>query len=191
MPTLATAHARGKLEADDLPALAAADDLGVIPASSRRSSARPDGAVRRGGGARLLWSAVVAAQPRVFCACIAAGWTFLVCMFVDPLLTQALLSEAAADSARLSRALALLALLSLNMVVRVTCMELCYFNSVRCASNARSILVMAVFRAVLAPPAPASAAWRDVPGGVAGGERDDAPRRAPPPSRSPPRASAR
>ena len=46
--------------------------------------------------------------------------------------------------------------LSLSMLVRVTCMELCYFSSVRACNNARSTLVMAIFQSTLASSAPAN-----------------------------------
>jgi len=49
----------------------------------------------------------------------------------------------------LSRQLGLIALLALNMLLRVSCMELCFFASTRCANNARAALVIAVFRSTV------------------------------------------
>jgi ABC-type multidrug transport system fused ATPase/permease subunit len=44
---------------------------------------------------------------------------------------------------------ALVLALSASMLVRVTCMEFCYFTSVRSTNNSRSTLIMAIFASVL------------------------------------------
>jgi hypothetical protein len=64
------------------------------------------------------------------------------------------------------RQLGLVILLSLSMLVRVTCMELCYFYSARAANNFRSMLLLGVFRSTVANRARAeksavpSATWQ-------------------------------
>ena len=42
-----------------------------------------------------------------------------------------------------------MSLLAVSMLVRVSCMELCYFASVRASNNARTQLVVSVFRAAI------------------------------------------
>ena len=44
---------------------------------------------------------------------------------------------------------ALVTALSASMLLRVTCMEVCYFTSVRCTNNSRSTLIMAIFASAL------------------------------------------
>ena len=48
--------------------------------------------------------------------------------------------------------LCLVGALSLSMLVRVTCMEICFFASVRVQNNVRSVLVHAIFRKSLCVP---------------------------------------
>ena len=72
---------------------------------------------------------------------------------------QMLLSESADGgwpSTALLRSLCLALLLAASMLVRTTCMELCYFASYRIANNARSRLVMGVFRSAFNPSSAAA-----------------------------------
>ena len=78
-------------------------------------------------------------------------------------------SRAAADTPQSSVAalshlllnLGLALLLSLSMLLRTTCMEICYFTSVRLANNARSQLIIAVFRSAIASHGSSASATAD------------------------------
>jgi len=156
MPTLKIAHAKGKLDIEDLPELARADDPGSLfrkfDALSRE--ARLDG----GSWWPLITHALFHTQRAVFLQSFLLGWLFLALMFLDPIILRALLNAvtpATADApdasppATLSYKFALVVALSLSMLLRVTCMEVCYFTSVRTCNNARSTLVMAIFASAL------------------------------------------
>jgi ABC-type multidrug transport system fused ATPase/permease subunit len=66
-----------------------------------------------------------------------------------PALTTPGTAASAGEAHGLWYKFALVGILSLSMLVRVTCMELCYFTSVRACNNARSTLVMAIFHSSL------------------------------------------
>eukprot|EP00960_Hanusia_phi_P027302 746752-Hanusia_phi.AAC.1 len=153
-PTLMMARRKQGLVAGDLPPLSLHD----LPCNLRRSfcdlcDRNPN---LLSSPWRLWWSVTFSAQKSVFFHSFFSGWAFLAAMFIDPILLKLLLSSAShqgqegQDGAKnLQFRLLLIALLFISMLVRVTCMEQCYFNSLRVANNARSILVMAVFRAAL------------------------------------------
>ena len=169
-PTLNTALAQGKLEADDLPLLPGSDE-------PRRLGRIFDRVWSRGrrGPYKLLLASSFLNQKAVFLQSFVFGWAFLAAMFADPIILNALLqsmSEATHATAPppppplphhthdpaqpppsalplLVRQLGLVALAASSMLVRVTCMELCYFHSKRCANNARTTLVLGVFRSTI------------------------------------------
>ncbi len=142
MPTLTIALRNGKLEPPDLPQLPLADrperlyDRFVVAWARRR---------RQRGPWRLTFLGAFGVQRAVCLQSFVAGWLFQGCMFVDPILLHSLLQAEAtvepgsgaelaepsgasaptSSMAWLWRQLGLVGLLSLSMVVRVTCMELC------------------------------------------------------------------
>jgi hypothetical protein len=134
VPTMQRCRALGTLEMEDLPALAARDkpeDLYLRLASACRT--RPG---QRLSAWRLLTAALFSIQRALFLQCVAAGWLFLGAMLLDPLLLRWLLSTGQQrpggdDPALLSRHLGVAVLLGVNMLVRVTAMELCFFASTR------------------------------------------------------------
>ena len=103
-------------------------------------------------GWQLVLSCVYRVQPKVFLYSLGCGWVFLICMFLDPLLLNSLLArpEGEADAAGIGTSLVLVLLLSLSMVLRVTCMELCFFSSVRTMNNAGCALIHAIFCSAMA-----------------------------------------
>ena len=155
MPTLKLAHMQGKLEADDLPDLADADEPGRL---HRRFDERCQSARL---GAQDWWQLITAAlfhtQRAVFLQSFLLGWLFLLLMFLDPIILQALLDAVSVPASPgglaaplgLGYKFMLVGVLSASMLVRVTCMELCYFTSVRACNNARSTLVLALFASSL------------------------------------------
>lgn len=163
MPTLKLAHAQGKLDLSDMPELAAADDPGRL---HRKFAAN---CKRRKLDGRCWWSlctnCLFHTQRAVFLQSLLLGWLFLALMFLDPIILNMLLNSIASPApssaasagggdgaeggASLRYKFGLVGALSLSMLVRVTCMEMCYFTSVRTCNNARSTLVMAIFAASL------------------------------------------
>ena len=155
MPTLKLAHMQGKLEADDLPDLADADEPGRL---HRRFDKRCQSARL---GAQDWWQLITTAlfhtQRAVFLQSFLLGWLFLLLMFLDPIILQALLDAVSVPASPgglaaplgLGYKFTLVGVLSASMLVRVTCMELCYFTSVRACNNARSTLVLALFASSL------------------------------------------
>ena len=89
-------------------------------------------------------------QPRVVLGALGHGWLFLSLMFLDPIILRRLLDGAGADSAAAARRnLGYAAALSASMFVRVACMEVCFFGSVRAMNNCRTAIVPLVFRAAV------------------------------------------
>ncbi|KAJ1626195.1 hypothetical protein T492DRAFT_878844 [Pavlovales sp. CCMP2436] len=131
--SLRAAAKHGKLSMAELPRLSRADQPARL--FRRFAQLRARG---RGGAVRLLARVLFWTQRRAFLASFCCGWLFLLSMLLDPPLLQ-------------SEELVVVLLLSLNMLLRVSCMELCWFNSVRVAANARATLVVALFRAALLP----------------------------------------
>lgn len=105
--------------------------------------------------AQLLWSICWRIQRRVFLYSVLHGWSFLFFMTIDPLMLRVLLDAVQDMSTKHSESLSfvtqllLVAALSLSMLIRVTCMEICFFASVRAQNNVRSVLVHAIFRKAL------------------------------------------
>jgi hypothetical protein len=176
-PTLQTAKREGTLELPDLPRLAATDEpRGLM---ERLARAWPADGRPRLGAYRLLRSILFSTQRAVFAQAFLAGWAFCGCMLADPIILRQLLTSrqdahagwagVARDLVRLrdhSRLLdgragvsmsaggrvcsqALVLLLAVSMLIRVTCMEVCYFSSVRVSSNARSQLIVSLFRSAV------------------------------------------
>lgn len=165
-PTLSLALKNSKLDAADLPPLPASD----APIRLGRIFTRRWAAAATRGPYRLLAECSFANQKAVFAASFCAGWAFLAAMFCDPIILNQLLStseeapqnatfatlaapDAPPPASYVLRQLALVGLSALSMLVRVTCMELCYFFSKRVANNARTTLVLAVFRSTIRPHA--------------------------------------
>lgn len=156
-PTLATALRQGKLELDDLPPLPAADEPGKLSRSFESMWA----SVRR-GPLRLLFLSSFSCQRAICVQSLVHGWIFLAAMLTDPIVLNALLDSASTaeqssgeqpdpSHGKFTVQLGLVTLLSLSMFFRVTCMELCYFFSKRVANNARSVLILGVFRSTTGP----------------------------------------
>ena len=153
-PVLNRANSKGRLDPGDTPPLPASDDpkrlfraLRAIIAERRERGSPPL------SGTAMLATVLFRIQPWVFTRCMVHGWVFLGCMFLDPIILRQLLSSSSSSENQLETNIFLVALLSVSMVVRVSCMEVCYFTSVRTMSNARSALVQSVYKAALYMPA--------------------------------------
>jgi hypothetical protein len=148
-PTLSAALRKGVLDLDDLPALPAADQ----PRRLAQRFVHACGTRRKLRPAALLAKVIFSAQRAVFAQSFFAGWIFMGCMFLDPILLGQLLRNPPSpeDPASVWPSLGLVLLLTASMLGRVTCMEQCYFHSCRASNNARTLLVMAVFRASVHP----------------------------------------
>lgn len=102
--------------------------------------------------ARLLRSISWSIQWRVFLYSVLHGWSFLFFMTIDPLMLRVLLKavqdagEHSVESISLVTQFLLVGALSLSMLFRVTCMEICFFASLRVQNNVRSVLVHSIFR---------------------------------------------
>eukprot|EP00457_Paulinella_chromatophora_P006574 gb/GEZN01006593.1/.p1 GENE.gb/GEZN01006593.1/~~gb/GEZN01006593.1/.p1 ORF type:complete len:435 (-),score=101.02 gb/GEZN01006593.1/:338-1477(-) len=66
-------------------------------------------------------------------------------MFIDPLVLNSLLKATEAGLA-ISQGFAYVLVLSVSMIVRVSAMEVCYFNSLRAMNNVRSCLAVGIYR---------------------------------------------
>ncbi|CAD7961576.1 unnamed protein product [Amoebophrya sp. A120] len=100
---------------------------------------------------QLLVTLLFRIQRSVFCYSFFSGWTFLLCMLLDPILLSLLLHKAEEVQREYReetvQTMGLLVLaLSLCMILRVANMETCFFASTRVMNNARSAIVHAVFR---------------------------------------------
>ncbi|CAE7932971.1 ABCC2 [Symbiodinium necroappetens] len=76
-------------------------------------------------------------------------------MTIDPLMLRVLLNavqDSGSTEVSFPVQLCLVGALSLSMLVRVTCMEICFFASGRVQNNVRSVLVHAIFRKSLCVP---------------------------------------
>ena len=146
LPTLRAANAAGKLELGDLPALPLSDRC-----ASLERRLRACWLARRGGSGSLLVALLGRMQPRVVLYALGHGWVFLGLMFLDPIILRRLLSDAD-DGGRgaTRRNLGYAGALSASMFVRVACMEVCFFGSVRAMNNCRTALVPLVFREAVA-----------------------------------------
>jgi hypothetical protein len=167
MPTLRTAHAKGKLDLEDLPEIPAADEPGSLHRKFAANCSKQK--LKEGAWWGLITNALFHNQRAVFLQSFFLGWLFLALMFLDPIILNALLSSVASSSsahlpaspspsppaeegeaipaisAEVWYRFALVFALSASMLVRVSCMEMCYFTSVRACNNARSTLVLAIF----------------------------------------------
>lgn len=148
-PSIRAANRRARLAQEDLPKLPSVDDpefLFCKVASLWRAA--------KGKSARILCSVCWRIQWRVFLYSVLHGWTFLFFMTIDPLMLRVLLNAVQDGSKEVSFPvqLCLVGALSLSMLVRVTCMEICFFASVRVQNNVRSVLVHAIFRKSLCVP---------------------------------------
>ena len=139
-PTLQVALQCGTLDAEDLPCLPESDEPVKLYERFQRSWSRSS------RGPYHLLVSLYACQRHVFFQSLCAGWAFLGCMLLDPILLTHLLDEA---GEAFVQQLGLMLLLALSMLLRVTMMELCYFNSARVANNMRTALVVAVFRSTV------------------------------------------
>ncbi|KAJ3234330.1 Canalicular multispecific organic anion transporter 1 [Chytriomyces hyalinus] len=148
-PTLVAANANGKLLASHLPALSAADCPAHLHSKFGRalslSAAGPLSPLQ------LLILCAFRIQPTVFLSSFLHGIVFLLCMFIDPILLNRLLSPESLFS--LPSSFALISALAISMLVRVSCMEVCYFDSTRVANNVRTALVQAIFTSTINNPA--------------------------------------
>ena len=137
---------KSKLEEEDLPQLPRSDDPKML-FSSFASYMKRMGNV---GGPSLIKLTFFSVQKSVFLYSLLSGYMFLTCMFLDPILLRRLL--AGGSSVGIASSLFYVALLTLSMMIRVACMEVCYFASTRCLNNAGSALIHAVFRKAMVLP---------------------------------------
>lgn len=144
-PTLSAALRKGVLDLEDLPTLPAADQ----PRRLAQRFVHACGTRRKLQPMALLAKVIFSSQRAVFAQSFFAGWVFMSCMFLDPILLGQLLRNPPSpeNPASVWPSLGLVLLLTASMLGRVTCMEQCYFHSCRASNNARTLLVMAVFRA--------------------------------------------
>jgi ABC-type multidrug transport system fused ATPase/permease subunit len=143
-PTLTTAKNNGKLIESDLLQLPEKDQLPRLVAAFGRKLTHIRSWCLASRSVRLFFLLSYSIQPSVFWWSFLHGWVFQACMFADPLVLNVLLTRAQ-SSAPTVLSLVLVVALSISMCVRVTCMELTYFASVRVANNARSALVHHLF----------------------------------------------
>lgn len=151
-PSIRAANAKGRLTQADLPKLPSVDE----PESLFERCAKlwkQKGQPRNGAdSARLLRSISWSIQWRVFLYSVLHGWSFLFFMTIDPLMLRVLLKavqnagEHSVESISLVTQFLLVGALSLSMLFRVTCMEICFFASLRVQNNVRSVLVHSIFR---------------------------------------------
>ncbi|KAH9256338.1 hypothetical protein BASA81_005559 [Batrachochytrium salamandrivorans] len=91
-------------------------------------------------GFRLTYLVLVRHQPKAFAISMAHGWLYLTLMsFVDPIAMHLLLSSQPGVTT-LRRDLILALVLTGSMLVRVSCMEVCFFYSVKVMARSRTIL---------------------------------------------------
>ena len=131
-PLLGQAALAGKLDMADLLPLDDADQ--PVSLSARLAEHHPQ------TGFQLLVTLIFKIQKKIFMSSLVHGWVFLSLMLVDPLLLQQLLQEH--SSHRMEYVLALAG----SMYIRVCCMEVCYFDSLRVMNNARSAVIQAIFK---------------------------------------------
>ena len=141
-PTLRRANAEGKLKPDDLPALPTHDRASYL--KKRFSEIWLDATRRRSLLVTLLYSI----QKRVLISTLLHGWAFLGLMFLDPLILKKLL-DAADNEQQTERNYGYALFLAISMFIRVSCMEVCFFGSVRVMNNARTAVAPAVFAKAL------------------------------------------
>jgi len=84
-------------------------------------------------------------QKSVFWSSLLHGYGFLFLMLLDPIILNKLLSTSSTGSANYWK----VALLSVSMFVRVTFMEICYFNSTRVNNNIRTGIASLMFQRIL------------------------------------------
>lgn len=151
-PSIRAANDKGQLSQVDLPKLPRADEpegLFQKCAELWKSQKVKD---KDNDSAQLLRSICWRIQWRVFLYSVLHGWTFLFFMTIDPLMLRVLLNAVQDMSTRHTETVSivtqflLVGALSLSMLIRVTCMEICFFASVRVQNNVRSVLVHSIFR---------------------------------------------
>jgi hypothetical protein len=141
-PTLRRANAEGKLRPDDLPQLPTHDRASHLKA--RFSAIWLEVEKKRSLLVTLLYSI----QPRVLISTLLHGWAFLGLMFLDPIVLKKLL-DAADNEQQTERNYGYALFLAVSMFIRVSCMEVCFFGSVRVMNNARTAVAPAVFAKAL------------------------------------------
>ena len=141
-PTLRRANAEGKLKPDDLPLLPTHDRASYLKA--RFSAMWLDVRNKRSLLVTLLYSI----QKRVLISTLLHGWAFLGLMFLDPIILKRLL-DAADDARQTHRNYGYALFLAVSMFLRVACMEVCFFGSVRVMNNARTAIGPAIFAKAL------------------------------------------
>ena len=140
---------KNKLEEDDLPSLPQKDapqSLFASFATHLKSKLAQKGRI---SGLSVLVTTFFSIQKSVFLYSLLTGYTFLSCMFADPILLRRLLAN---GTVNIAESLMYVGLLTLSMMIRVACMEVCFFASVRCMNNAGSALIHAVFRKSMTLP---------------------------------------
>ncbi|KAJ3063303.1 hypothetical protein HDU98_000877 [Podochytrium sp. JEL0797] len=144
-PTLATANAKNSLAMTDLPSLSKFDEPKLLEDrfwvwwNRHGKAATPF---------QLLVALIFTIQRTVFWNSFLHGILFLTCMFADPIMLNELLKSK--DSFAYS--MVLIAGLSVSMLVRVSCMEVCFYESTRVANNVRTALVLVIFKITITNP---------------------------------------
>lgn len=154
-PSICAGNENGRLAKEDLPALPRRDSANALFRLTAAEWRSAEGGRSRGSSASLVRVLCWSIQPRLFLYSFVCGWTFQLLLLIDPLLLRSLLDSTDGNKAEqlsFARQLGLILLLSVSMLARVTCMELCYFASMRVQNNVRSVLVHAIFRKALAVP---------------------------------------
>lgn len=154
-PTLMSAQKKGKLNASELPYLPKSDVPDTLLGNFERiwrNRFENKSMTLSQQGRLLLFTLVYSVQRRVFWTSFLSGIAFEMCMVLDPILLQHLLSNAEKSHIDLKYCLILVTGLSISMLIRVICMEISYFSSVRVMNNSRTLLATLVFRKGLRVP---------------------------------------
>jgi len=151
MPTLRFARDHAKLSVENLPLLPHEDLPWTLFDRFRDQWLRVY--ETEFSGVYFIFLTAMKVQKRLCTSSLAHGWTFMLMMLLDPILLNLLLKETETESENQTSTLVsrvfLVLLLSFFMFIRVTTMEVCYFESLRATNNIRSMVVAAVFRKAL------------------------------------------
>mmetsp|Transcript_64082 Transcript_64082/g.171487 ORF Transcript_64082/g.171487 Transcript_64082/m.171487 type:complete len:1412 (-) Transcript_64082:386-4621(-) len=148
------ANQRGQMLDEDFARLPGSDDANVLAEKFSNFWYRTR---HKGTASAMVRGLFVHMQWKVVLYSLSHGWLFLICMSIDPLILNSLLKATTSSQgtdAELQKNLVLVLVLSLLMLVRVSCMEVCFFASVRAMNNARTALVQVLFRRAVRSPTP-------------------------------------
>eukprot|EP00931_Biecheleriopsis_adriatica_P049874 TRINITY_DN28859_c0_g1_i1.p1 TRINITY_DN28859_c0_g1~~TRINITY_DN28859_c0_g1_i1.p1 ORF type:complete len:1375 (+),score=210.90 TRINITY_DN28859_c0_g1_i1:32-4156(+) len=148
-PSIDAANKKDRLLHEDMPGLPHTDDPARLFDRCAELWRH-----QKGKSARIMQCVCWRIQWRLFLYSLLHGLFFLFLMTIDPIMLRVLLDSAQGGNGAIGiqKQLGLVMALSLSMLVRVTCMEICYFASCRVQNNVRSVLVHAIFRKALTLP---------------------------------------